>query len=115
GRQVPDLCFRHCPHGRVTCARVTTCVMHSVRMTVVAPQVATARTGLQLTREFATRLDEAGIRYCHFKSNQHLEAAHQATTDMDVLVDRRAGPKLTEILGGLGCKRFSAPPSGDYP
>ena len=84
-------------------------------MTVVAPQVATARTGLQLTREFATRLDEAGIRYCHFKSNQHLEAALQGITDMDVLVDRRAGPKLTEILGGLGCKRFSAPPSGDYP
>ena len=84
-------------------------------MTVVSPQVATARTGLQLTREFATRLDEAGIRYCHFKSNQHLAEALQGITDMDVLVDRRAGPRLAQILAELGCKRFSAPPGGDYP
>src|SRR5262245_59177195 len=80
-----------------------------------APPVRTAHTGRQLTRELAARLDEAGIRYCHFKSNQHLEEALQGITDLDVLVDRRAGPKLTEILAGLGCKRFSAPPGGDYP
>ena len=77
--------------------------------------VARNPTQLPLSLEFAARLEEAGIRYCHFKSNQHLEDALQGVTDMDVLVDRRAGPQLAQILAELGCKRFSAPPGGDYP
>ena len=80
-----------------------------------APRDATTHIGLQLTRQLSARLEEAGIRYCHFKSNQHLAEALQGVTDMDVLVDRRAGPRLTQILGELGCKRFSAPPAGGYP
>jgi len=75
----------------------------------------TAGTGVQLSHDLAARLDEAGIRYCHFKSNEHLEEGLLGITDLDVLVDRGSGPDLTRILGGLGFKRFSAPPAADYP
>jgi thymidylate kinase len=75
-----------------------------------------ARCGeLQLSHKVGARLEEAGIRYCHFKSNQHLAEALQGITDMDVLVDRHAGPRLAQILAELDCKRFSSSPGGDYP
>src|SRR5262245_18086205 len=79
------------------------------------PRVARPRIGLQISQDLAAQLEEPGIRYCHFKSNQHLDEALQGVTDLDVLVDRRAGPRLAQILAELGCKRFSPPPVGDYP
>ncbi|HEV8479269.1 MAG TPA: hypothetical protein VGR66_00620, partial [Candidatus Eisenbacteria bacterium] len=86
-----------------------------VALSSEASGFARVRAGLQLSRDLAARLDEAGIRYCHFKSNQHLEEGLLGITDLDVLVDRRAGTELARILDELDFKRFSAPPAGDYP
>jgi hypothetical protein len=63
----------------------------------------------------ATRLDDAGIRYCQFKSNWHLGQGVCGLTDLDVLIEPNAGSRLTAIPGQAGYKRFSAPPGGDYP
>jgi len=70
---------------------------------------------LEVVSALTTRLDEAGIRYCQFKSNWHLGQGLRGLTDLDVLVDPSAGSRLTAILGHSGYKRFSAPPGGDYP
>jgi hypothetical protein len=56
-----------------------------------------------------------GIRYCHWKSNEHLYASMVGGTDLDVLVDRRAASQLTRIFGELGIKRFAAKPFSGYP
>lgn len=42
---------------------------------------------LQIVRSFFTDLDEAGVAYVHWKSNEHLAAAVLGQTDLDLLVD----------------------------
>src|SRR5213594_2496997 len=81
----------------------------------VSVEGARAPSGLRVVHDLAARLDRAGIRYCHFKSNQHLEQGLKGITDLDVPVGREAGHRLIGILAEAGYKRFSAPPGGDYP
>ncbi|MGA7228050.1 MAG: hypothetical protein WBZ45_07565 [Acidimicrobiia bacterium] len=42
---------------------------------------------LQIIRSLFTDLDEAGVAYVHWKSNEHLAAAVLGETDLDLLVD----------------------------
>ena len=70
---------------------------------------------LEVVRALAARFDEAGIRYCQFKSNWHLDQGVRGFTDLDVLVDPGAGTTLMALLDALGYKLFSPPPGGDYP
>lgn len=70
---------------------------------------------LGVLRDLFARLHDDGIRYCHWKSNQHLQASMDGTTDVDVLVDRRAIVPLTRILGETGFKRFVVKPGRGYP
>jgi hypothetical protein len=60
-------------------------------------------------------LDAAGIRYCHWKSNEHLDASLRGETDLDVLFDRRQTLHLTHLLAQLGGKRFVVKPGRGYP
>jgi hypothetical protein len=60
-------------------------------------------------------LDVAGIRYCHWKSNEHLDASLRGETDLDVLFDRRQVLRLAHLLAELGCKRFVVQPGRGYP
>ena len=69
---------------------------------------------LELVRELAARLERAEIRYCHFKSNQHLAEGMLGITDMDVLVDRLDGTKLFAVLTECDFKRFTPAPGGAY-
>jgi hypothetical protein len=71
--------------------------------------------GLAVAREVFARMDAAGIAYCHWKSNEHLGAALDGLTDLDVLVDQHAGSDLQPILAVSGFKRFAAPPLRSYP
>lgn len=80
-----------------------------------SPGVARVIHALEVVRDLVTRLDRAGIRFCQFKSNRHLNEGVGGITDLDVLVERSAGPMLSVVLGQSGFKRFSAPPGGDYP
>jgi len=61
------------------------------------------------------RLNEAGVAYCHWKSNEHLAAAVAGLTDLDVLIARHHGLELQRILSTCGFKRFATPPLGSYP
>lgn len=51
-------------------------------------------------------LEEEGIAYCHWKSNEHLSAALEGDTDLDVLFDYEQRSKLDIVLNKCGLKRF---------
>jgi hypothetical protein len=60
----------------------------------------------------ATRLFDAlhehDIRYCHWKSNEHLLAGLAGETDLDLLFDRRQFGEVTILLAQCGFRRFDA-------
>lgn len=64
---------------------------------------------------FLEGLHEADIRYCHFKSNQHVDAAVQGKTDLDILADRAQSQKISELLCKYGFKRFVSCLPSSYP
>ncbi|HKC48590.1 MAG TPA: hypothetical protein VKB63_13385 [Gemmatimonadales bacterium] len=72
-------------------------------------------TRLAVLRTLFDRLHAENIRYCHWKSNEHLLASFTGTTDVDVLFDRRAILPLTRMLGEIGFKRFVVKPGRGYP
>lgn len=53
-------------------------------------------------------LHEQEILYCHWKSNEHLQASVLGETDLDVLFDKDQKKKIESLLGGLGFKKFNA-------
>lgn len=87
-------------------------------MTVV-PE--TARTGsvpgsLHVLRDLFARVHDQGIRYCHWKSNEHLDATMIGATDVDVLFERQAAQRLTRLLTDTtSFKRFVVKPGHGYP
>ena len=60
-------------------------------------------------------LHDEGVRYCHFKSNAHVDAGVAGLTDLDVLVDRRDKTRAEEALARRGFKRLAAHASRAYP
>jgi thymidylate kinase len=73
------------------------------------------RPPLAVLRDLFHRLHAAEIRYCHWKSNEHLDASLDGRTDVDVLFDRRAIVPLARILGEADFKRFVVKPGRGYP
>lgn len=72
--------------------------------------------GFQVLHELFERLHAEGIRYCHWKSNEHLAGAFDGTADVDILVDRRAIQRLTQVLTETPAwKRFVVKPGHGYP
>jgi hypothetical protein len=71
--------------------------------------------GLRIVRDLLARLHAADFAYCHWKSNEHVGAAVDGLTDLDVLVDRRRADDLQRILADAGFRRFMAPPLRAYP
>jgi hypothetical protein len=59
--------------------------------------------------------DEAGVVYCHFKSNEHLVAGLAGLTDLDVLVERGRTAAVQGVLVGAGFKRFASKLASAYP
>ena len=66
-------------------------------------------------RQLFDRLNQADIRYCHWKSNEHLDPSFTGATDVDALFDRAAIGPLTALLVELGFKRFVVKPGRGYP
>ncbi|GEO08176.1 hypothetical protein [Segetibacter aerophilus] len=46
------------------------------------------------------------ISYCHWKSNEHLDASMKADTDLDILFDEKQKDELEVLLMELGFKKF---------
>ncbi len=57
---------------------------------------------LAIVRDFAERMDEAGISYCHWKSNESLDVAVGGDTDLDVLFDERDTQRVEALLARIG-------------
>lgn len=70
---------------------------------------------LKLCREFFSYLDKEQIRYCHWKSNEHLIEAVSGKTDLDVLVHADDQMKLESAITQFEIKKIMSPPSKQYP
>ncbi|RBY93956.1 hypothetical protein DQ244_00855 [Blastococcus sp. TBT05-19] len=55
--------------------------------------------------EFCARLQEAGVSYCHWKSNDVLHLSASGDNDLDLLVDRRHLTRFVEVLAACGFKQ----------
>ncbi len=60
-----------------------------------------------LVLRLAMALEAAGVSYCHWKSNAHLEDAMRAETDLDLLIAREHATTFEEALGRCGFIRAS--------
>jgi hypothetical protein len=70
---------------------------------------------LEPLRRLFDCLNQSDIRYCHWKSNEHLDPSFVGATDVDALFDRAAVGPLTRLLVQLGFKRFVVKPGRGYP
>jgi hypothetical protein len=60
------------------------------------------------------KLHEKELEYCHWKSNEHLQAGLNGETDLDVLFDSTDKPTLEYILKECGFQKFIAVPYRTY-
>ena len=60
---------------------------------------------MSLVMEVLRRLDDRGVAYCHWKSNDHLAAALSADTDLDILVDPAGIDDVYAVFAELACRR----------
>lgn len=79
------------------------------------PESVPGPTGIAVVVRLLAALRAAEIDYCHWKSNEHLAAALEGLTDLDVLVDPREQLELQAVLAARGYKRFAAAGSKSYP
>lgn len=61
---------------------------------------------LPKARQLFEAFEANDIPYCHWKSNEHLEAGLVGRTDLDVLVDRRRAGVAQQTLADVGFKRL---------
>lgn len=70
---------------------------------------------LEVARVLFAELERSGVKYCHWKSNQHLEAAIAGLTDIDILVAKEHAAVFLGIIHQLNFKRFISPSWKTYP
>jgi thymidylate kinase len=73
------------------------------------------RTTLHLISRLRDELAAAGVRYCHWKSNEALDRSASGENDLDLLVSREDLGKFREILSRLGFKDARAPRAKELP
>jgi len=76
---------------------------------------AAATPALRTVTDLLDRLHAEGIRYCHWKSNEHLRPTLAGTTDIDILVDRAATQPLGRVLAATPFKHFTTVAWRSYP
>lgn len=63
---------------------------------------------LALVAELCAALEKAGVRYCHWKSNEALNRSASGDNDLDLLVSGVDSERLIVILSRLGFKQAQA-------
>lgn len=58
--------------------------------------------------------DKYNIQYCHWKSNEHIDAALEGDTDLDILFLSEQRSLIENVLTEVGLKRFRATPLMQY-
>ena len=70
---------------------------------------------LELCKQFFATLNEQGLRYCHWKSNEHLDKALLGKTDIDLLVDPADEDLFCEQLKAFDFKEVLSPSDKQFP
>ena len=70
---------------------------------------------LEVTRALFDRLEERGVRYCHWKSTPGLAIAMAGRTDLDLLVEREDAGAFADVTRELGFKPFISHESRRFP
>ena len=90
-------------------------VLSSTQQSPRQPSRAPNPAALGLLTDLLRRLHVEEIRYCQWKSNEHLDASMQGTTDLDVLVHRNDARRLERVLAEADFKPFGKLSGPDYP
>lgn len=69
---------------------------------------------LKSIKQMLNAFEENKIKYCHWKSNEHLANALAGDTDLDILFLPEQRFKLDGVLNACGLKRFRAMPLMQY-
>lgn len=64
---------------------------------------------------FLSELDRRGVRYAHWKSNEHLEDALRGETDLDLLVDPGERDLFESVVREFGFARMTLPRAKTFP
>lgn len=70
---------------------------------------------LEICKILSDKLNEEGVRYCHWKSNTHLSESLEGKTDLDVLVDPAEEETVRKLLSELHFKLLQTAPRSNYP
>ena len=69
---------------------------------------------LESIKRMLQAFEEKEIKYCHWKSNEHLRPALEGDTDLDMLFLPEQRAAIDVILNQCGLKRFRATPQMQY-
>jgi hypothetical protein len=70
---------------------------------------------LDLVVALCRALEDEGIRYCHWKSNEAIDRSASGENDLDLLIDRSDADRFGEVLHRLGFKQARPAPSREVP
>ena len=70
---------------------------------------------ITLSKLIFNEFEQLGVRYCHWKSNEHLISGLNGDTDLDVLVALDDKPKVESIFQKCNVKKFLAVEKNRYP
>src|SRR5918996_3314244 len=70
---------------------------------------------LQLVLDLCHELRLAGVRYCHWKSNDMLARSATGENDLDLLIHRADGQLFAKVLAQLGFRHAVAPGGREHP
>jgi hypothetical protein len=76
---------------------------------------AAERGPLRVCERFFEQLNQENLRYCHWKSNEHLAEALAGETDLDLLFASDERPRLARVLDTLDFKQLCSPAEKRYP
>jgi len=76
---------------------------------LVQSNIAPVQFALNLVLKLCQALDEEGITYCHWKSNNALDRSASGENDLDFLVSRADATRFSGLLARLGFKQVKAP------
>lgn len=72
-------------------------------------------TPLPISSALLGALRQQGVRFAHWKSNLHLDAALAGETDLDLLIDPADSARFCATIKKLGAKRIISQPWASYP
>jgi thymidylate kinase len=70
---------------------------------------------LELVSRLVAALNDSGVRWCHWKSNEAIDRSASGDNDLDLLVARRDAGRFARILAGLGFRIARPDPDRQVP